>query len=170
MGMEIFALSILILFGLAGFAAIFFTTFGTLIILIGSVLYALMTGFSVIGVKALLFMLALYLIGEVAEYVFVIAGAKKFGASNVAVVGAIAGGIVGAVIGAGFFGVGLIFGTFLGIFLGAFLVELVVQRDLVRSLKAGTGGILGRFGSIVVKVIIALFMFWIMISRILEMR
>ncbi len=49
--MQIPALAILILFSLIGFAAIFFTTFGTLIILIGSILYALITGLSVLDLK-----------------------------------------------------------------------------------------------------------------------
>ena len=162
--MEMLALAILILFSLIGFTAIFFTTFGTLIILIGSILYALLTGFTIISMKALLVILTLYLCGEVLEYLFVILGAKKLGASNAAVVGAIVGGIVGAILGVAFFGIGIILGTFLGIFLGAFLVELIIHKDLVKSLKAGAGGVLGRVGSIVAKVIIAMIMFAIMIS------
>jgi len=165
--MEIIALSLLILFSLVGFAAIFFTTFGTLIILVGAVLYALMTSFSLVGIEALILILTLYLVGEVLEYVFVILGAKKFGASNAAVAGAIVGGILGAAMGAAFFGVGLIFGAFIGIFLGAFTVELLIHRDLVKSLKAGAGGVLGRVGSVVVKVMIALMMFVILIRSIL---
>lgn len=164
--MEILALVILILFSLIGFAAIFFTTFGTLIILAGSILYALLTGFSIISLKTLLVLLTLYVCGEVFEYLFIIIGAKKFGASNSAVVGAVIGGIAGAVLGVGFFGIGIVLGTFLGIFLGAFLVELILQRDLIKSLKAGTGGVLGRIGSIIAKVIIAVIMFAIIASKI----
>ncbi|MBN3039131.1 MAG: DUF456 domain-containing protein [Candidatus Omnitrophica bacterium] len=167
--MEILALSILIIFSLIGFAAIFFTTFGTLIMLIGSVLYAIMTEFQVLGIKTLIILFVLYLFGELMEYVFIIIGAKKFGASNRAVAGAIIGGILGALFGAGLLGVGLILGTFLGIFLGAFLVELVVQRDLVKSLKSGAGGILGRVGSIIAKVIIAVVMLSIMTSKIMAL-
>ena len=165
--MEIVGLFILALFGLIGFAAIFFTTFGTLIIFIGAILYALMTGLSVLGIEALIILLILYLCGEVIEYLFVIVGAKKFGASNAATAGAVIGGIVGAIVGAGFLGIGLILGTFLGIFLGAFIIELLLHRNLVRSLKAGTGGVIGRVGSIVFKVFIAVAMFWIIITRII---
>jgi len=165
--MEILALILLMLFGLIGFAAIFFTTFGTLLILIGSILYALLTNFSIISIKTLLVILTLYLCGEVLEYVFVIMGAKKLGASNKAVIGAVAGGIIGAVLGAGFLGIGIILGTFLGIFLGAFFVEFAVHKDLVKSLRAGTGGLLGRFGSIIAKTIIAIAMFIILGSNII---
>ena len=164
--MEIAALVILTVFSLVGFAAIFFTTFGTLIILIGAVIYAGMTGFSVLGLEALLVLFTLYLVGEVMEYVFVIAGAKKLGASNAAAAGAIIGGILGAVLGAAFLGIGLLLGTFLGIFLGAFLVELILEKDLVKSLKSGAGSLLGRVGSIIVKVGIAIVMLLVMLRRI----
>jgi len=168
--MEAAALTILILFGLIGFAAIFFTTFGTLIIFLGAVIYALMTNFSSLSIETMAILLILYLCGEVLEYAFVVIGAKKFGASNAATAGAIIGGILGAVLGAGLLGIGLILGTFLGIFLGAFIVELVLHRDLVRSLKSGTGGVIGRIGSIVAKVMIAAVMFWIIASRLLSQQ
>jgi uncharacterized protein YqgC (DUF456 family) len=166
--MEILALALLIIFSLIGFAAIFFTTFGTFIILIGSVIYALLTGLGIISLKTLLILLTFYLCGEVLEYVFIILGAKKLGASNAAVVGAIIGGILGAILGVGFFGIGLVLGTFLGIFLGAFIVELAIHKDLIKSLKAGTGGVLGRVSSILVKVVIAVIMFIIMASSIMK--
>jgi len=166
--MEIAALAILIIFSLIGFAAIFFTTFGTLIILMGAVLYALMTGFSILGLKVLFLLFMLYVLGEVLEYILVIIGAKKLGASNIAIAGAIVGGVAGAILGVGFFGIGLILGTFLGIFLGAFLVELIIQRDLIKSLKAGAGGVLGRLGSIVAKVIISIVMFFILANQIIS--
>ncbi|MFC1667159.1 DUF456 family protein [Candidatus Omnitrophota bacterium] len=162
--MEILAISILITFSIIGFAAIFFTTFGTLIILLGSVFYALLTSFSILNIRILIILLTLYLCGEVIEYIFIILGAKKFGASNIAALGALIGGILGALVGATMFGIGLIPATFLGIFLGAFLIELTVHKNLVKSLKAGIGGVLGRIGSIVAKAIIAMIMFYIIIS------
>ena len=165
--MEVLALLILVLSSLIGFAAIFFTTFGTLIILAGAILYAAMTGFSVLSIKSLVVLATLYFIGEVLEYILVITGAKKLGASNAAVAGAVIGGILGAILGAGFFGIGLILGTFLGIFGGAFLVELILQKDLVKSLKAGAGGVLGRMGSVIAKLIIAIIMLSIMAPRVI---
>lgn len=166
--MEGLALAILVILSLVGFAAIFFTTFGTLIILIGSLSYAALTDFSIITVKTLLVLLVLYLCGEVLEYVFIIIGGKKFGASNAAVVGSLIGGIIGAIAGAGFLGIGLILGTFLGIFLGAFFVELFIQKDLVKSLKSGAGGVIGRIGSIAAKAVIGLVMLAIMAVRIIS--
>ncbi|MFH1359478.1 MAG: DUF456 domain-containing protein [Candidatus Omnitrophota bacterium] len=165
--MEIIALIILLVSILSGFVALFFTTIGTLIILIGSVTYAFLTHFDIITVKQLVILFILYLLGETLENFLVIFGTKKFGASNWAVAGAFFGGIIGALFGLALFGVGLVLGAFLGIFLGAFLVELIIRRDLLKSLKAGTGGILGRVGSIVAKVIIAFVMIGILASRII---
>jgi hypothetical protein len=166
--MEGLALAVLIMFSLVGFMAIFFTTFGTLIILIGSLSYAVMTEFSIINIKILIILLILYLCGELLEYISIIIGAKKFGASNRAIIGAIIGGIIGAVAGVGFLGIGLLLGTFLGIFLGAFLVELCIQRDFVKSLKSGTGSVIGRVGSIIAKVVIAIVMLVIVAIHIIN--
>jgi len=159
--MESLALIILVACSVIGFGAIFFTTFGTLIILIGSCLYALMTNFSILNVQALIILLVLYLFGEILEYVFIIAGAKKLGASNLAVLGALIGGIVGAVVGTLFLTIGLFLSTLLGVFLGAFLVELILQKDLVKSAKAAIGGVVGRILSIGAKIIIAFSMFFV---------
>ncbi len=162
--LNILAIIILTLSCLAGFVAIFFTTFGTLIILCGTIIYSAMTSFEVVTFKLLLVIFVLYLIGELCEYLFIVLGTKKAGSSNAAVVGAMVGAVPGAILGAAFFGIGIILGTFLGIFLGAFLVELFLHGDLRRSLLAGTGGVLGRVGSIVAKIFIALTMmglvFW----------
>ena len=92
------------------------------------------------------------------------------GASNSAVIGAIIGGTCGAIMGVWFLGIGLLLGTFLGIFLGAFLVELLIQRDLVKSLKAGAGGLLGRIGSIIAKVAIGIIMVGTVASRIIRLH
>ena len=166
--MEILALIILILFSIVGFAAIFFTTFGTLIIFIGALLYAMITGFSIIGFKTLLLLFVLYLTGEALEYFLVIFGAKKLGGSNAAVAGALIGAIVGAILGVSFFGIGLIAGTFFGIFLGAFTAELLLRKDLRKSLKAGAGGVIGRVGSVAAKLVIGVLMIAIMIFKVID--
>jgi len=165
--MEIAALIILILCCVTGFLAIFFTTFGTLIIFSSSVLYAFMTGFSIITVRTLIVLFLLYMTGEAFEYLMVIFGAKHFGASNVAVAGAVAGGVAGSVAGAVFFGVGIIAGAFLGVFFGAFIGELIVKRDLIQSFRSGAGGVVGRIGSVIAKVVLAGIMFAVMVRSIL---
>lgn len=164
---DIIALIILSLFGLVGFIFIFFSNFGTLIIFLGSIVYAIMTRFAVIGVQTLIILCICYIIGEAIEYLGVILGAKKFGASKRAILGALLGGIAGGFLGVTLLGVGVFLGTFLGIFCGAFLAEFTHDRDWRRSLASGTGGVLGRLLAIGGKVIIALLMFLFMVNRIL---
>jgi len=164
---NVLAFMVLAVFSAAGLAALFLSCPGNLIILIGAVVFAFLTKFSIIGSKSLIILFSLYLFGEVAEYFLVILGAKKFGASNVAVVGAVIGGTAGAILGAPLLGVGILFGAFLGIFFGAFLVELLIQRNLVRSLKAGVGGVIGRIACIAVKVLVAILMLWVIAVRVI---
>jgi len=156
--MEWVALGILILLSLVGFTANFFTGIGTLIILLGAVLYAAMTGFSILSLKTLLLLGALYVCGEIFESVSTIVGTKQMGGSNKSAVGGVIGGLLGVALGALVLGVGAFPGMLLGLFLGTALVELVIRKDLRQSLKAGVGSLLGRVVSIAVKTVIALTM------------
>lgn len=156
--MELMGILVLVTCSIAGLLAIFCTPIGTLIIFIGAVTYAVITDFLFMDGRFLLILFVLYLCGETCEYFFVMLGAKKFEATKLGVIGALIGGIVGAALGLMVFGFGLILGSFLGIFLGAFVVEMIIQRDLIKSIKAGIGGVLGRVGSIIAKLIIALIM------------
>lgn len=132
----------------------------------GCVLYVLLTGFRIINIPVLAVLITIYLAGEVFEYLFIVLGAKKFGATNKSVIGALIGGAVGALIGVAFFGIGIFLGTLLGIFLGAFLVELAIKKDVKKSIAAGAGGVLGRLGAIASKVLLAFIMFAILAIKI----
>jgi uncharacterized protein YqgC (DUF456 family) len=54
----------------------------------------------------------------------------------------------------------------MGIFLGAFLAELIVNKDFLRSLKSGAGSVMGRVGSIIAKLVIALAMLAVILFKI----
>lgn len=165
--LEILAATILIIFSVAGFSAIFFTNFGTLIIFLGALIYAGLTRFSELTVNNILLLTVLYLLGEICEYLLVVVGVKKFGASSRAAAGAVIGGIIGAVLGAGFLGIGILPGTFLGIFLGAFIPEILSKKSLAVSAKAGMGGVAGRISLIFVKLILGTTMLAIIIYRLI---
>jgi uncharacterized protein YqgC (DUF456 family) len=77
-------------------------------------------------------------------------GAKRFGASPRAVLGAIAGGVAGLF----FFPFGLV----LGPFFGALLAELSLRRDLEAAQRAGFGAALGLVLGGVAKLALALAM------------
>jgi len=152
------AIFFLIISQIIGFICIFLTSFGTFIIFFGIFSFAWMTKFKILSFGAMGIFFALYVLGEVLEFVLTALGAKAAGASGYAIWGALLGGIIGAVLGTALLGVGVIIGTFLGIFLGAFLVELLGRQGMRRALMAGAGSLLGRLGSIIVKLMIALIM------------
>jgi len=163
--MELLGTIIFITFLSAGFVSLGFSLPGTLIILIEAFIYGLLTNFSGITIKTLVLLVILYLTGEMLEYILVIVGARKFGASRKAAGGAILGGILGAILGMFSGGIGIVPGTFLGIFLGTFLIEMITGKDLSQSFKAGIGSLFGRISATVVKVIIALIMPTLIIPR-----
>lgn len=137
---------------------------GTFIILADAALYGWYGGFQEITVKTIIILIALAVIGEVLEFVFGIAGAKKQKASKSAIVGSIIGGIVGAVLGAPFFfGVGSIIGAFLGAFAGAFLIELAKEKGLNQAMQSGRGAFVGRVVGTITKGVIAIAMIAIML-------
>lgn len=164
--LSIAGFAILLICSIAGTAAIFFTTFGTFIILSGVILFALFTDFYYLGFRELIYLFMLYILGELMEYLFIVLGAKRMGASNAAIAGAIIGGIVGAGMGTLFLGVGIFIGTLSGIFAGALLVEMLVRKDLGGSVSAAFGAVAGRLGAVLAKVIIALIMFVIVYNSI----
>ena len=145
---------------------IFFGGFGTLLILLFSFLYALLTHFEIITPKILLALALIYLTGEIFDYVFIILGAKVSGASKKTAWGAIIGGLIGAALSLANFGVSIIPLTIAGIFIGAFLVELREKRDFFRAFLAGTGSSLGRIGASFFKAVLGLVMLVIVVSRI----
>jgi hypothetical protein len=135
---------------------IFFGGFGTVLILIFSLIYALLTGFEIITAKVLIALTLLCLAGEVFDYVFVYLGTKIGGASKKAAWGAIMGGLIGAAVSLVSYGVGLIPLTLVGIFLGAFVVELNEKKDVLKALKAGLGSLVGRFSAVLFKALLGI--------------
>ncbi len=140
---------------LAGLVWSLFSGMGTLLIFLGAVFIGLATDFQAINITVLAILLSLFLAGELLEYLLVLIGARSFGATRKAAWGSLAGGLIGLGLGLfGTFGIGLIPLTILGIFLGGFCVELMDQRGVKQAIKSGAGGIDGRLGAIVIKVLI----------------
>jgi hypothetical protein len=157
--LSIFGHLVFFLILLLGLFALFFGLPGTWIILGATAVYAWATDFVHIGggLLALFFLLALA--GEVVEYVFGIAGARRFGSSNRGIVFSILGGFVGAVVGAPlFFGFGAILGALAGAFAGAVLIELLTYgtAEWKKAVRSGWGNFLGRIAGLIAKVAIAI--------------
>ncbi len=125
---------------------------GNYIILGASILLAWYGGFHDVTVTVLFVLTALALLGELIEFVLGIYGAKKYKASNKAIIGSIVFGIAGGIMGLPFFlGIGAVIGAFIGAFVGAFLVDLFIQKKLDSAMKSGWGAFLGRMGGSISK-------------------
>jgi len=131
---------------------------GTPLILAAALLHALVTDFSPIGAGRLLMLAALAALAYVLDYVAGAAGAKKFGGSVWALVGA----LVGAVFGLFFGPPGLLIGPVVGAVAG----ELLKSGEVEHSLKAGFGALVGMAVALLARVALAftmvgLFLWWL---------
>lgn len=144
---------ITILLILAGILGIIIPGIPDLILIFAGILiYALFTHFASVGTTILLIFGGLVLLGYLFDYLGTIYGAKKYGASNLGVLGAIIGGFLG-----------LIFLNFLGFFIGAVMGTVVFEvmfarKELNQALRAGFGASLGLLFGIVGKIILAIIM------------
>ena len=115
-------------------------------------IYALITGFDVIGWKLLLVLVGLALVGEGVEFVLGTFYVAKKGATRGGVILAFVGGIAGALLGNGVVPViGAVLGSFVGAFAGAVLGEYRHQQRLEPSLRIGTHAFVGRILAMVAK-------------------
>jgi uncharacterized protein YqgC (DUF456 family) len=123
----------LILLGLAGFVLPMLP--GALLLFAGLLLAAWTEDFGYVGGGTLAVLGVMALLIYVVDFLAGAFGAKRFGASNRAIVGAAIGALVGL-----FFGIP---GVLLGPFVGAVLGELSAQRNLQDAGRAGIGATLG---------------------------
>ncbi len=162
---------LLFLFLLVSLFSLFLGLPGTWMILGAALLYGWVTGFAEVGAAMLFLFLALAVVGEVVEYVFGIAGARRFGSSNRGIVFSFLGGFAGAVVGAPlFFGFGAILGALVGAFLGAVLIELFTYgtSEWRKAVRSGWGNFLGRIAGVITKMAIAIGMIvWIAAAALL---
>jgi uncharacterized protein YqgC (DUF456 family) len=108
---------------------------GAPLIFVGLLLVAWAEGFNYVGLWTLVLLAAMALLTYAVDFWATMFGAKRFGASKRAVVGALLGLLVGVFL--GFFGV--IFGPFIGAVIG----ELSAQRGLSQATRAGFGATIG---------------------------
>jgi len=139
---------VLVIVGLAG--TVMPVIPGALLVFAGLFVAAWADGFARVGTVALVIIGALGVLSFVADFFASLLGAKRVGASPLALFGAALGG-----------GVGLLFGLagmILGPFVGAVGGELLARGRLAQAGKVGLGTWLGLVAAAVVKVIIAFMM------------
>jgi uncharacterized protein len=123
---------------------------GALLIFGGLFLAAMADGFARVGWVALSVIGTLGLLSFVADLVASLLGAKRVGASPLALLGATLGGVAGI-----FFGIP---GMIVGPFIGAVLGELLARGGLAKAGKVGLGTWLGLVVAAVLKVVLAFMM------------
>jgi len=124
---------ILILIGIAGLVLPAIP--GAPVLFVGLVVAAWADHFAYVGWPTLAVLGALALLTYVVDFAATTFGAKRFGASKRAMIGAMIGAVVGI-----FFG---FVGVLIGPFVGAVIGELSWRRDLQAATRAGVGATIG---------------------------
>jgi len=103
---------------------------------------------------------ALAALGEIAELLGGIAGARRAGGSRRGALGALVGAFIGALLGTPWFPVvGTIIGLCAGAFLGAVLVESMIGRPAGEAVRAGKGAAIGHFIGVTTKLALGVTIF-----------
>jgi uncharacterized protein YqgC (DUF456 family) len=129
---------------------------GAMLIVAGLVVAAWADGFTKVGVLPLVVIGVIGAASYLVDFAAAALGAKKFGASPRAMVGAGLGTLLGLFLG--------LPGIIIGPFLGAVIGELTVHRDMTKVGKAGLAAWIGFLVGMAVKVGIAFLMIAIFLS------
>ena len=147
---------LLFLAGLAGAVLPFLP--GPLLIFAGAFIHAAATGFTVLGSGRLVVLGALTAVGWGLGHFASVLGARRYGGSRWAVLGALVGAIVGIVMGP--------LGLVIGPAVGAVAFELAATRDLDRSVRGGVGAVVGVVAGVIAQfstgvMMLGLFLWWV---------
>ena len=123
---------------------------GAPLILLGLMLGAWAENFTHVGLWTIFVLAVLAGLTYAVDFWATMFGAKKFGASKRAVIGALVGAVVGLFLGMP----GVIFGPFIGAVIG----ELSARRDLQQATRAGIGATIGLVLGAALKIAMALAM------------
>lgn len=134
--MEYFHWSLAVLLVLSGIAGLIIPALpGSPLLFAGLVCAAWAEDFAYVGWLTLILLGGLAILAWLADFIAGAYGAKRFGASKRAMLGAAIGALFGL-----FFGIP---GLLLGPFLGAVIGELTARADLQAASRAGIGAFLG---------------------------
>jgi hypothetical protein len=130
---------------------------GIPLIFLGLCVAAWAEGFQYVGGGTIAVLGVMALVAYGVDLVAGALGAKRFGASRLAILGAVAGTIIGLFLG--------IPGLILGPFVGAAIGELVARRDLLQAGRAGLGTWLGLVIGAAVKIAISFSMIAVFLAK-----
>ena len=129
---------------------------GAPLILMGLILGAWANDFTYVGLWTIVVLTVLAGLTYAVDFWATMFGAKKFGASKRAIVGALIGAVIGIFLG--------LPGVVLGPFLGAVAGELSAQRDLRQATRAGIGATIGLVLGAAIKLALAFTMIGIFLA------
>ena len=132
---------------------------GTLFVLGGIVLGAWIDGFTRVGWLTITVVVVLAVLAWALDYVAGLLGAKRAGASRLAIVGAVLGTVAGLFMG--------LIGVFFMPLVGAAIGEYIAQKDHARAAHVGIATWLGIMAGMVAKVVIAFMMIGVFIVALL---
>ena len=158
------ALIVFCLFALSGIALTIAGIGGTFLIVLGALLYDLISWSLTITPNTLLLITGLAVFGEILEWLITLAGykagVKKYGLIGI-IVGGIAGGILLSIIPI----IGTIIGLVLGAMLGAFIGQYYETKNAKKSWKAAKTAFWGRVWASISKFIIAIIQILLIIKE-----
>ena len=147
----------LILVGLAG--TVLPVLPGTILVWGGIVLGAWVDDFARVGMTTVVVVSVLALLAWGLDYVAGLMGAKKAGASKLALLGAAAGTVLGLFMG--------LVGVFFMPLVGAAVGEYMVQKNQARAVKVGVATWVGIMLGLIAKVVLAFIMVGIFVAALL---
>jgi uncharacterized protein len=151
---------LLVVIGLAG--TVLPALPGVPLIFGGLLLVAYQDGFNKVGVVTLIILGVLSVLAVAIDYIAAIFGAKRVGASRLALIGATVGTIAGLFLGF----VGIIFGPFAGAAIG----EFIARKNAIQAGKVGLATWLGIVIGVAAKLGIAFLMVGIFVASYLLNR
>ncbi len=154
------AVVLLIVAGVAG--SILPALPGTILVLAGIVLGAWLDDFTRVKWWVVMIVSILAVLAWVTDYLATVMGAKKAGASTLAIIGAALGTIVGIFMGL----VGVLFMPFVGAVIG----EYIAQKNAKQAAKVGVATWLGLLVGTVVKLVLVFMMIGIFAAALLLNR
>lgn len=148
---------------------IFFTLVtlpGNLFIVVLSLGYAVYDGFVHVTYQTLIVMMALFMTGELAEFIAGALGAKKQKASTRAAVAAVMGAVLGGIAGTALLPVvGSVIGAVTGAFVASYAAEYSKTNDAEKARRVGISVMKGQAVGMIFKIVIAVGMAALIIAK-----
>jgi hypothetical protein len=162
------ALGIFALVALAGIVLTVFGIGGTFLVLLGAILYDLISWSWAVPLTTLGILLGLAVLGEFLEWAITTLGSKAKGVSRWGIIGTIIGGVIGGImLSPWLFLIGTFIGVLLGAMVGAFLLELIHTQKIGKALTAAKAALLGRALVSLSKLTLAGIQIWLVLAAVL---